>query len=489
MSWPTDMERTLKLRTASLQEHANQLQGMHRPQEGQGRAYSIFHRDAPKPAPKPAPEKPQPKPRPRPGGADALARRAKRPKPEPKVAPAPSPPDPQPKLKAPARQFLTPAERAAMHPEWPDGAEVHGVYGATLRGQPKQFVWFRGRIQGRLATPGQHGNLQLKIKWQALRKWGEKVETSNLELWDDRQFPECPVQLRTPANQVPPGTIWTGDVPQTWLEEPDIPEEQRVATAINHKLRLGQGLLPRRARDPPGATKARVREVTTALVTLMSLNEPGALYDAAKAPDLQDVPIMAKCDPDAMVWQEQAHKTQAVCPNLTPVLTRTGHQDRTTWIKGVPISHKGEVQVQVHHHLVVEGRLAAYELVGPTWQLNVINVHVPFGDATETFLGHLMEAYRQLAMMGPTVIIGDFNAAPSADDHGGRQTPEDTAVQVAMQHLGLQDLTVSLRGQPSQRPPQRCAAVSRIDLCYADSAHVEVTRAQYHDLPSKITGH
>ena len=147
----------------------------------------------------------------------------------------------------------------------------------------------------------------------------------------------------------------------------------------------------------------------------MSLNEPGALYDAAKAPDLQDVPVMAKCDPEAMVWQEQALKTQAVCPNLTPVLTRTGHRYRAAWVRGGSISHKGELQVHVHHHLGVEGRLAAYELVGPTWQLNVINVHIPFGDATATFLKHLMEAYRQLAMMGPTVIIGDFNAAPSAE--------------------------------------------------------------------------
>ena len=221
----------------------------------------------------------------------------------------------------------------------------------------------------------------------------------------------------------------------------------------------------------------------------MSLKEPGALYDAAKAPDLQDVPIMAKCDLDAMVWQKQALKTQAVCPNLTPVLTRTGHRYRITWVKGVPKSHKGEVKVHVHDHLGVEGRLAAYELVGPTWQLNVINVHVPFGDATETFLEHLMETYRQLAMMGPTVTIGDFNAAPSADNCGGRQTPEDAAVQVAMQHLGLQDLTASLRGQPSHRPRQPCAADSRIDRCYSDSAHVEVTQAHYHDLPSKITGH
>ena len=186
-----------------------------------------------------------------------------------------------------------------------------------------------------------------------------------------------------------------------------------------------------------------------ALVTLMSLNDPGALYDAAKAPHLQDVPVMAKCDPDAMVWQEQALKTEAAHPSLTPVLTRTGHQYRTTWVKGVPIFHKSEVQVHVHHHLGLEGRLAAYELVRPTWQLNVINVHVPFGDATETFLEHLMEAYRQRAMMGPTVIIGDFNAAPSADDRGGRQTPEDTPVQMAMQHMRLQDLKASLRGQPS----------------------------------------
>ena len=196
----------------------------------------------------------------------------------------------------------------------------------------------------------------------------------------------------------------------------------------------------------------------------MSLNEPGALYDAAKAPDLQDVPVMARCDPDAMLWQEQALKTPVTHPGLTPILTRTGHQYRTTWVKGVPISHKSEV-------------LAAYKLDGPTWQLNVINVHVPFGDATETFLKHLMEAYRQLALMGPTVIIGDFNAAPSVNDRGGRQTYEDTAVQMAMQHMGLQDLTASLRGQPSHRPPQPGSADSRIDLCYADPAHVGVTRA------------
>ena len=90
----------------------------------------------------------------------------------------------------------------------------------------------------------------------------------------------------------------------------------------------------------------------------------------------------------------------------------------------------------------------AYELVGPTWQLNAINVHVPFGDATDTFLEHLMEAYRQLAMMGRTVIKEDFNAAPSADNRGGRQTPEDTPVRMSMQHMALQDLTTSYEASP-----------------------------------------
>ena len=177
---------------------------------------------------------------------------------------------------------------------------------------------------------------------------------------------------------------------------------------------------PLRKGPPKGTARAHTHEVSNVLIKLMSLYEPGALYDAAKAPDLQDVPYMAEGDPDAMLWQEEALKTPVTHPSLTPILARTGHQYRTTWVKGVPISHKSEVQVHIHRHLGVDGRLAAYELVRPTWQLNVKSIHVLFGDTTEAFLEHLMEAYRQLVMMGPTVIIGDFNAAPSVEDRGGR---------------------------------------------------------------------
>ena len=165
MSWPTDTEQTLKPRTASLQDHANQLRGMQRPREGQGLTYSILHnRNAPKPAPKPAPEQAPPKRRPCSEGAGIPARRGKRPKPHPKAAPVPPPPEPQPKPKPQACPFFKVAERNAMHPEWPDGAEVQGVFGVTLKGHQKQSMWFRGKIQSRLATPGQHGKVQLKIK-------------------------------------------------------------------------------------------------------------------------------------------------------------------------------------------------------------------------------------------------------------------------------------------------------------------------------------
>ena len=64
--------------------------------------------------------------------------------------------------------------------------------------------------------------------------------------------------------------------------------------------------------------------------TLISLNEPEVVYDPANVSDLQDIPIMAGCDPDAMLWQEQALKTRTYTSNITPILTRKGYQYQTT---------------------------------------------------------------------------------------------------------------------------------------------------------------
>ena len=80
----------------------------------------------------------------------------------------------------------------------------------------------------------------------------------------------------------------------------------------------------------------------------MSLNRPGVVYDAAKASDLQNIPIMAGCDLDAMLWQERALKTRTDTPNLTPILTRTRYQCQTAWVKGVPMSHQRAIHVHVH---------------------------------------------------------------------------------------------------------------------------------------------
>ena len=125
--------------------------------------------------------------------------------------------------------------------------------------------------------------------------------------------------------------------------------------------------------------------------------------------------------------------------------------------------------------------------MGLTWQLNIINVHVSFGDDTDTFLVHVMETYPQLAVLEPTVIIGDFIAAPKVDDRRKRPTPEDTAVKKAMQHLDWQDLRASLQGQASHQPLQPGSTETPIDLCYTDPAHIELTQIPKNDMPSNTT--
>ena len=64
-----------------------------------------------------------------------------------------------------------------------------------------------------------------------------------------------------------------------------------------------------------------------------------------------------------------------------------------------------------------------YEVVGDGWQLNVINTHVPFGNATEPFLQALAKAYCQEAMLAPTIIVGDINAPLPWWTEGDRPHP------------------------------------------------------------------
>ena len=67
------------------------------------------------------------------------------------------------------------------------------------------------------------------------------------------------------------------------MEEPNIPEEQGVAKALAHQLGLGQWLQAHQTQWGITTTRAHTDKATATLVTLMSLNEPGVVYDAAKA--------------------------------------------------------------------------------------------------------------------------------------------------------------------------------------------------------------
>ena len=78
-----------------------------------------------------------------------------------------------------------------------------------------------------------------------------------------------------------------------------------------------------------------------------------------------------------------------------------------------------------------------------------------------------------MAMLAPTIIIGDMNAAPTPADRAGQATPQDQAVRDTIEMLGLVDLTANLEGQPSHFPQQTDAAPSRIDVCYGDPTTIE----------------
>ena len=106
-------------------------------------------------------------------------------------------------------------------------------------------------------------------------------------------------------------------------------------------------------------------------------------------------------------------------PQPTPIYTPDKTAYKSYWHKQTPLYALAGIHVHLVHHLSIPGGLSVYEVVGDGWQLNVINTHVPFGNATERFLQALAEAYRQMAMLAPTIIIGDMNAAPTRADRGG----------------------------------------------------------------------
>ena len=162
--------------------------------------------------------------------------------------------------------------------------------------------------------------------------------------------------------------------------------------------------------------------------------------------------------PHLLTFQEEG--PQGDDPRETsPIYTPDQKAYKCYWHKGTPLYARTGIHVHLVHHLSIPGRLGVYEVVGDGWQLNVINAHVPFGDAEEPFLQALAEAYHQMAMLAPTIIIGDMNAAPTPVDRGGHPTLQDRAVRDTIKMVGLVDLTANLEGQPSHFSNQADAAL------------------------------
>ena len=104
--------------------------------------------------------------------------------------------------------------------------------------------------------------------------------------------------------------------------------------------------------------------------------------------------------PHLLTFQEQGLQRDDP-PETTPIYTPDRKAYKCYLHKGTPLYARTGIHVHLVHHLSVPGRLGVYEVVGDGWQLNVINVRVPFSDATEPFLQALAEAYGQMASSPP----------------------------------------------------------------------------------------
>ena len=215
---------------------------------------------------------------------------------------------------------------------------------------------------------------------------------------------------------------------------------------------------------------------------IILLNEPAVTYHPSNAAKLQAMPGPHPQGADLLGFLEQALST-AHQPEPAPILDPEGNKYHAHWQRGVPLYHKTSVTVHAHPDLGVDGRLGAYEWVGPGWQPNVLLTHFPPGQETKDFVVALSLAYRGLSLLAPTIIICDLNGAPTNEDHTGPPTAGDIAVGDTVHQLGLTNLTAGLTGTPSHYPHQAGTHPARIDTCYGEPTRVRFQEATYGDLP------
>ena len=330
--------------------------------------------------------------------------------------------------------------------------------------------------------------MQIRVTWHRPKELDpgnsapDKPEGHTLELNSAH-----PIRLLTPENKAHRGTKYTGQLSPEWGEgvsPPPLPKRSPPG-----KKSPGPNLPPLRGKGR-GCKPPQTRPAPTeATVNLPNLNHPAITYSMDATAALQELPMAQGTEwvPLLLTFQEQGLQRDDP-PEPTPIYTPDQKAYKCYWHKGTPLYARAGIHVHLVHHLSTPGRLSVHEVVRDRWQFNVINDHVPFSDATGPFLQALAEAYRQMAMLAPTIIIGDTNAVPTPADRGGQVTPLDHAVRDTIEMLKLVDRTANLEGQPSDFPHQTRAAPSRIDVCYGDPTTVIRAEARYGPLPLGPTG-
>ena len=199
------------------------------------------------------------------------------------------------------------------------------------------------------------------------------------------------------------------------------------------------------------------------------------------------MPVLYPQAANLVGFVEQA-LSRADQPNQHRSWTRRGTNTTPTGNEGRPSTTRHRSRCMPYPELGVDGRLGAYECVGPGWQLSVLLTHVPLGAKTKDFLDALSLAYRRLFLLATTIIIGNLSPAPTDDNRTSPPTATSIALRDAMHQLGPANLTAGLTGTPSHYPHQAGTHPSGIHTCYGDPTTVRVREATYRDLPPPGTG-
>ena len=372
------------------------------------------------------------------------------------------------------------------YPESKKGAKVQQPFRNDHTGD---WIWCEGTIQYRLRDLGPNDGVQIRVIWHRQKGLDQNSSTPDKPEGHILELNSAhPIRLRTDENKAHRGTKCTGELPPEWsqgLPPPRLPKRPPPGKRFpgpSPPVWRGKGLGHKPPQPQPAPTEATVN--------LRDLNHPAVTYSKDATTALQEVSMTqgAEWVPHLLTFQGQG--LQRDDPReTTPIYTPDGKAYKCYSHKGTSLYARAGIHVHLVHHLSIPGRLGVYEVVGDGWQLNIINAHIPFGDATEPFLQAVAEAYRQMAMLAPTIIISNMNAAPRPADRGAQATTQDHAVRDTIEMLGLVTLTANLEGQPSHFPHQADAAPSRIDVCYGAPTTIIRAEARYGPLPLGSTGH